>query len=523
MIWVFIIVSCTLVLGFLVEPFFRKSKLPNNLDEQDYLAAQIDDIARDREAGLISAEEAEAASNDARRRLLAAARAGTKDNTEGASSGLRQVSAMIISAAPIAAVAIYLALGNPSKETTDEANLIAARSQNPPSAQNARPLAESITALEEKVAATPDNLDDWILLAESYAGMDRFDAAARAFGKARELAPERAFLHAAEGEAIAMAAGGKVTPVADEAFNRALGIDPAEPRARFYKALGAYQQGDPEGALSRLVTLANEAPPSAPWLAVVRSQIEMIAGELDKPIDSLGLRAPTSSTAQSEIPSVDAPFENWVAAIEAQAENGDVIGAKRILERARERYAQAPFVLQQLEQIEAQLDQRDTPRGPSAEEMKAAQDMSPEDRDAMIAGMVEGLAARLETEPDDVEGWTMLARSYSVLGEFKKSADAYTQAINLAPNEFPLHLGRAEALLTVLRTEGKPIDSETKAAIDSVSMLNPEHPFALYFQGLAASQTGDAARARSYWERLLASMPEGAPEAASVQQMIDEL
>ncbi|MEX6634274.1 c-type cytochrome biogenesis protein CcmI [Hyphococcus lacteus] len=523
MVWVFIVVLCTLVLGFLVEPFFRKSKSPNNLDEQDYLAAQIDDIARDREAGLISAEEADFASNDARRRLLAAARAGTKEITKGANSGFRQISTMVISAAPIAAVAIYLALGNPGKETTDEATLIASRSQNPPSTQNAKPLAESITALEEKVAASPDNLDDWILLAESYAGMDRFDAAARAFGKARELAPERAFLHAAEGEAIAMAAGGNVTPVADEAFDRALEIDPVEPRARFYKALSAYQQGDPDDALNRLVTLANEAPPSAPWLTVVRSQIEIIAGELGKPLDGLGLRVPTLSTAQSETPSEDAPFEDWVAAIEAQAKKGDIAGAKRVLESARGRYAQAPFVMQQLAQIEAQLEQPDTPRGPSVEEMKAAQNLSPEDRNAMIEGMVEGLAARLETEPDDIEGWTMLARSYSVLGEFQKSANAYSQAIELAPDEFPLHLGRAEALLTVLRSEGKPIDIETKAAIDSVSKLNPEHPFALYFQGLAASQTGDAARARSYWERLLASMPEGTPEAESVRQMIDEL
>jgi cytochrome c-type biogenesis protein CcmH len=72
------------------------------------------------------------------------------------------------------------------------------------------------------------------------------------------------------------------------------------------------------------------------------------------------------------------------------------------------------------------------PVGPSAAEVEAAGEMSTEDRDAMIRGMVERLAARLEAEPDDVEGWRRLARSYEVLGEAEKAAEAQARAEALA-------------------------------------------------------------------------------------------
>ena len=50
--------------------------------------------------------------------------------------------------------------------------------------------------------------------------------------------------------------------------------------------------------------------------------------------------------------------------------------------------------------------------------------MSPEDRQQMIRGMVEGLAARLQENPDNIDGWRRLARAWEVLGEPEKAAEA---------------------------------------------------------------------------------------------------
>ena len=185
MVWLIIIVIATLVLGLLVEPFFRAQKPSTNLDELDYLAAQIEDVARDQKAGLISDESAAVAETEARRRLLAADRIAKKRTPHATGFAARQASTMLIAAAPLAAVALYLAIGNPNLNSTPAAQQIAAKASVAPSAENARPLSESIATVEQRLAENPDNIDDWVLLADSYARLERFAEAAVAFGRAR--------------------------------------------------------------------------------------------------------------------------------------------------------------------------------------------------------------------------------------------------------------------------------------------------------------------------------------------------
>lgn len=62
----------------------------------------------------------------------------------------------------------------------------------------------------------------------------------------------------------------------------------------------------------------------------------------------------------------------------------------------------------------------EAPPGPSAQQVQSAQNMSPEERAEMITAMVEGLAARLEEEPRDPEGWKRLLRARKVLGQTEK-------------------------------------------------------------------------------------------------------
>src|SRR5213078_5280699 len=70
---------------------------------------------------------------------------------------------------------------------------------------------------------------------------------------------------------------------------------------------------------------------------------------------------------------------------------------------------------------------------------------SPEERRAMILAMVGNLAAKLEQQPDDVEGWARLGRSYVVLGEPQKARDAYAHALKLKPDDPALRQAHAEA------------------------------------------------------------------------------
>ena len=75
----------------------------------------------------------------------------------------------------------------------------------------------------------------------------------------------------------------------------------------------------------------------------------------------------------------------------------------------------------------------EAPNGPSANDMAAAQGMSEGDRQDMIRGMVDSLAARLQENPDNLEGWLQLVRSYSVLGDKEKAMEALNTGLKTFP------------------------------------------------------------------------------------------
>ena len=80
---------------------------------------------------------------------------------------------------------------------------------------------------------------------------------------------------------------------------------------------------------------------------------------------------------------------------------------------------------------------------------------SQEERRAMILAMVGNLAARLQQQPDDVEGWARLGRSYMVLNEPQKAREAYAHAVKLKPDDAGLQQAYAEASRAAVTAPGK--------------------------------------------------------------------
>ena len=120
---------------------------------------------------------------------------------------------------------------------------------------------------------------------------------------------------------------------------------------------------------------------------------------------------------------------------EAALQRGDNIAAKTMLQALlADAPADAPWrkiVGARLAEIapgEPQANAK-TPAGPTAQDIASAQSMSPEERQAMIRGMVERLAARLEQQPNDREGWSRLAHAYDVLGDTEKAQAARARAV----------------------------------------------------------------------------------------------
>ncbi len=222
-----------------------------------------------------------------------------------------------------------------------------------------------ILQLQQQVQANPDDADGWRLLGWSYFQTGAFNEAAVAYGRAASLQPDNADHPSAQGESLVQAAGGQVTPAAVAAFQAALRINPQDPRARYFLAVHKDQSGDPEGAMTDWIAIVNSAPPGAPWVGEVRRFVEDLARE--RGVDISTRLKPADASAAS------------------------------------------------------------TP-GPNAEQVAAAQQMAPEDRDAMIRGMVDGLEEKLRANPRDAEGWVRLMRARMVLGDRTAAGTALRNA-----------------------------------------------------------------------------------------------
>jgi cytochrome c-type biogenesis protein CcmH len=115
------------------------------------------------------------------------------------------------------------------------------------------------------------------------------------------------------------------------------------------------------------------------------------------------------------------------------------------------------------------------------------------------------LEARLQKEPNDLEGWRMLGRTYLVSGNAAKAASAYEQANSLAPaKDMALLLDLAEALVL---TEDATLQPRAKAIIEEALATDANNEKALWYQGVMAVRAGDNETAKRNWTKLLESNP----------------
>ncbi len=136
-----------------------------------------------------------------------------------------------------------------------------------------------------------------------------------------------------------------------------------------------------------------------------------------------------------------------------------------------------------------------------------------------IEGLIEKLAERLKNAPEDAEGWSMLGRSYSVLGRHAEAVPAYKRVIELRPTDGQAHADLADALASAT---GKSLDGEPEQLIAKALTLEPDNPKALSLSGTIAFNRGDAAGAARQWERALKNLEPGSDMARQMQGALDE-
>src|SRR5208282_2539861 len=140
---------------------------------------------------------------------------------------------------------------------------------------------------------------------------------------------------------------------------------------------------------------------------------------------------------------------------------------------------------------------------------------------AQIEAMVEKLANRLKDNPNDLQGWYMLARSYANLGRFQDSLKALNQARRLAPNEPQLMADYADVLAT---STGGNLEGEPAKLIQKALQLDPNNAKALALAGEREFRNKKYQRAIDYWTRMKNALPPDAKQEqiAAVEANINQ-
>jgi cytochrome c-type biogenesis protein CcmH len=236
----------------------------------------LQEIDRDRAAGLIGEAEAESARIEISRRLLATADTETPASTVLSAQRVvwhrRSAAIAAIVIVPAVALGLYLKLGSPNvpgQSVLERAD----------ASQASQSVASLVSQVEAHLARNPDDGAGWEVIAPVYLRLGRFDDAVQARRRVIALNGDTAVRESDLGEALVAAANGVVTDEAKQAFQHAVAGDAQDARARYFLGLADEQDGNRDSAAAKWRAMLDTAPRDAPWANFVRAALARVIGE----------------------------------------------------------------------------------------------------------------------------------------------------------------------------------------------------------------------------------------------------
>ncbi len=363
-LWIgFALMSVAAILA-LLWPLARKPSADQAGSDLVVYQDQLEEIDRDRSAGLIGDAEAGAARIEVSRRLLAAADTQAQAPLPTQPLWHRRAAAVVmLIVLLLLPVGLYTALGSP--EIPGQPAY--ARAVTPHDHQT---IANLIGQIEEHLAQNPNDGAGWQVIGPVYMRLGRFDDAVVAFRKSLALNGENAGRLTALGEALVGAANGVVIDEAKKSFERAVALEPSEPKARFFLGLADEQDGNATAAAAKWRALLEDAPPNAPWVGFVRESLARVTGEPVASGEALGPSPDEMAAAQNmseaqrtemirgmvgkladRLHTDGSDVEGWLRLVRAYTVLGEREQAKGAADDAKKALAQHPDEVKQIDDL----------------------------------------------------------------------------------------------------------------------------------------------------------------------------
>ena len=360
MLWLVMALMTAAAILSVLWPLARRTPLHAGNDLAVY-RDQLDEIERDRLAGLIGEREAEAARLEVSRLLLAAADAVTPEPAGGARWRRQAAAVVALVLLPLGAASLYLLIGSPELPGQFQAE----QREAPP---EQRSIAELIGRVEAHLEQNPEDGRGWELLGPVYMRLGRYDDAVKARRSVIRLLGPNAEREADLGEALTGAANGVVTAEAKEAFDRSVGLSPNDFRARYFLGLAAEQDGRPKEAAEVWRNLLAGAPADASWTGFVRESLARVdpgsaarppgpsaddiaaAGDLPSEQRETMIRGMVERLA-TRLKQDGSDVEGWLRLVRAYMVLGDKDNARAAAGEARRALVSDPVKLRRLEEL----------------------------------------------------------------------------------------------------------------------------------------------------------------------------
>jgi cytochrome c-type biogenesis protein CcmH len=476
-----VLLSAALVRALLAG---KRETGPAEAFDLDVYRDQLREVDADAARGKIDAEEAERLRVEISRRLLAAdakVQGGAQevDQPKAASGAMAAIVSVLLIGGGIG---LYLYMGQPSygdmplkqRMAVAQENLenlpsqaeIEATAPAVPPADAPQEYLDLVQKLRDTVAERPNDIQGHLLLSRQETNLGNFSAAAKLQARINELKGDQVTGqdYADLADLYVLATNGRISEEARVALEEALSRDPQNGVARFYGGLLMAQTGRPDIGFQMWDRLLRESAPDAPWVPAIRDRIEglaMLAGQDRYQLPPLqeALPGPSASDMQNaaemtpeerqqmvqgmvdqlseRLATQGGSAQEWARLIAALGVLGQSERAASIFEEAQGVFGADPQAMALLQQaagqagISAGAGAATPPAalpGPSAEDMRNAAEMSPEDRAEMIAGMVAQLSERLASEGGTPEEWARLINVMAVQGNMDGAAQALADA-----------------------------------------------------------------------------------------------